>query len=145
VSLPPLAVAIVWIAVILGMTAAFVVFAHKWRQRRMREGAATASDLLAEFHEIRSRGEISEQEYQRIKQRLSSEVKRELSEEHAANSGDPAQVLKATARRLLANHQPTSDNARTDEGETNGAAGGAAREGCDATPPNGGDSTEERR
>jgi len=160
VSLPPLAVAIVWIAVILGMTAAFAIFAHKWRERRMRDDAAKASDLLAEFNEIRSRGELSAEEYQRIKQRLNSEVQRELTEEHAAASGDPTQKLKATARRLLASHQETSHqptrhqqashqqighDTQADNGETNGAAGGSAQEGCDATPPNGGDSTEERR
>ncbi|QDV74959.1 hypothetical protein [Botrimarina mediterranea] len=139
-SLPPLAVAIVWIAVILGMTAAFIVFVHKWRERRVQERESTASDLLSEFHEIRSRGELSAEEYQRIKERLNAEVQRELIEGDAKDSSDPARALKATARRLLSSH-----HAPTGEGETNGAVGGAAQDGCDAAPPSGGDSTEERR
>ncbi len=153
-SFPPLAIATFWIAVILGMTAAFFVFAHQWRLRRAREDETTASDLLAEFLELRSRGDLSEQEYQRIKERLNSEVQRELIDEAAAPRGkDPTRALKATARSLLAgrNSEPTGgnperkSNARAGERETNGAAGGSAGEGCDAAPPSGGDSTEERR
>lgn len=139
-SLPPLATATFWIAVILGMTAAFIVFAHKWRGRRSHSGGPRASDLLAEFLEVRSRGDLSEQEYQRIKERLNAQIQRELAEEGEANSGDAAQALKQTARILLADY-----SARTDERETTGAASGAAREDCDAAPPSGGDSTEERR
>jgi hypothetical protein len=147
VSLPPLAIAIVWIAVILGMTAAFAVFAHKWRERRMRDDATTASELLTDFLELRSRGELSAEEYQRIKERLNAEVERELAEEGESPSGaDPTRALKATARSLLAEHNAEQKgSARAGERETNGAAGGAAQDGCDAKPPNGGDSTEERR
>lgn len=146
-SLPPLAIAIVWIAVILGMTAAFAVFAHKWRERRMRDDATTASELLTDFLELRSRGELSAEEYQRIKERLNAEVQRELAEEGESSSGaDPTRALKATARSLLAEHNSEQkSNARAGERETNGAAGGAAQDGCDAKPPSGGDSTEERR
>jgi hypothetical protein len=144
VSLPPLAIAIVWIAVILGMTAAFAVFAHKWRERRMRDDATTASELLTDFLELRSRGELSAEEYQRIKERLNAEVQRELAEE--GGGADPTRALKATARSLLAEHNAEQKgSARAGERETNGAAGGAAQDGCDAKPPNGGDSTEERR
>ena len=104
-SLPPLAIAIVWIAVILGMTAAFAVFAHKWRERRMRDDATTASELLTDFLELRSRGELSSEEYQRIKERLNAEVQRELAEEgESPNGADPTRALKATARSLLAEH-----------------------------------------
>jgi hypothetical protein len=142
-----LAIATFWIAVILGMTAAFFVFAHKWRERRIQSAAPTASDLLAEFLELRSRGEISDQEYQRIKDRLSTQMEREMTEDvGAAQDDDAARALKQTARMLLAGHKSEQkSDARAGERETNGAAGGSAGEGCDAAPPSGGDSTEERR
>ena len=141
VSIPPLAAATFWIALILGLTAGFFIAVRKWAKRRERVETRSASQMMAEFREMRSRGELNDEEFQRIKDRLGPQLQAELSEAGGAVSvADAAEVLKQTARTLLSGYDGGAG-----ERETTDAAGGAAQEGCDATPPANGDSTEERR
>lgn len=164
-SIPPLAAAIFWIGLILGVTAGFFVFVRKWAARRARGEAPSAGDLLSEFRELHARGEISDNEYGRIKENLTPQLQQEIDATGgAATVADAADALKETARQLLAGwggesegrggtggREPTGDRGlsddreEADDREATDAEGGAAQEGCDAEPPDGGDSTEERR
>ncbi|TWT99653.1 hypothetical protein Pla108_05960 [Botrimarina colliarenosi] len=140
-SIPPLAAATFWIALILGITAGFFVVVRKWAKRRQRSYARSANDLMAEFRELHARGELTDTEFQRIREKLAPALTYELHRPgEAANVTEAAEVLKQTARTLLAGWSGTEG-----ERDTNDAAGGAAQEGCDAKPPIGGDSTKESR
>lgn len=142
-QIPPLAQALLWLALIAGMLWAFFVFVRAWRERRDEEETLSASELMAHFRDLHDQGDLSDVEFRRIKERLTPQLQLEMAEGGAADIADAARSLKETARTLLAGWAGAAGE--PDKRETSGAAGGAAREDCDAEPPSGGDSTQERR
>lgn len=157
-NIPPLAAATFWIALILAMTAGVFVLARQWARRRERGENPGANDLLAQFRELHARGGLSDAEFRRVRERLTPQLQFELSGAGGAGTvEEAAQVLKRTAQSLLAGWNPeeirpsgpsvTRDDCDGAAGQrdADGAAGGAAGGDCEATPPAGGDSTEERR
>lgn len=159
VNIPPLAAAILWIAVILGMTAGLFVLARRLANRAGTGELPGANSLLARFRELRERGGLSDAEFVRIRERLAPLAEQELMAGGTVGVGDAAETLKRTAQAMLAGwnererEELAAENAGEGAGrsapagqrEAGGVAGGAAGEGFDATPPDGGDSTGERR
>lgn len=154
VSIPPLAAAVFWIALILAITAGFFVFVRKWAASRSQH-AATASQLMSQFRDLHSRGGLSDKEFARIKAKLGPEIQLEASEAvNATTMAEAATLLQQTAETLTndwaATEAPDGQSKRRDErdeeverGESgeDEPGGDAAQDGCDEPPPNGGDST----
>jgi hypothetical protein len=61
----------------LFLLAAAVALAHHY-YRRLRRQDSPADAMLTEFHEIRDRGELSEEEYKKIKTLLSQRLRKDL-------------------------------------------------------------------
>lgn len=73
VTIPPLVVATLWLAVILALLAGFVLLARRWTGRS-GEDRESASELLSKFREVHARGELSDTEYRTIKTKLAPEL-----------------------------------------------------------------------
>lgn len=147
-SIPPVALAIFWFAVIAGMLALFFVFVRKWRIGGDVE-RQSAGELLAEYRALHHRGELSDAEFRQIEEKLGPELVEQAAIESVGSTDDAAQALKQTARSLLAGYSEKAKAAAkdgragaSDQSKPSDAAGGARREGCDEPPPDGGDSTE---
>lgn len=151
VSIPPLAAAVFWIALILAITAAFFVFLRKWSASRDQE-LATASQLMSQFRDLHARGGLSDKEFGRIKAKLGPEIQLEAGQTaNATTMADAAILLQQTAEAMTtdwaATEAPEEESDRRDEAGGHGKSGGedpggdAAQDDCDESPPNGGDST----
>ncbi|MEQ8846592.1 hypothetical protein [Botrimarina sp.] len=129
--------------------------APSWRDAYGQGAGDRASELMSQFRDLHERGGLSTGEFQHIKAKLAPLLQ-------AENSAAAAQELSADARQTLreATHfvaerqqkraagAPSPGEGRaaqSEQREPSGAAGGAARGGCDAAPPAGGDSTREDR
>lgn len=153
-SIPPFAVGVLWLALILGVTAGFFVLARKLRQRRGGDRAMTASELLAEFRELRDEGELTDEEFNHIRTKLAPQLQVEAGSAAAGSTSmaEAAASLRGTAELLAggwaggADASERADRAgRSDQRDPTGTAGRDAHDGCDAAPPVGGDSTEDDR
>ncbi len=72
-SIPPLAIATLWLAVILGMTAGFFLLVRKWAGRS-GDSSQEASEMLTKFRHLHARGGLSDAEYRTIKTKLAPEL-----------------------------------------------------------------------
>lgn len=168
-SIPPLAAATFWIAVILGLAAGVFLLSRRLL-RQSRSHQWSANELLADFRELHETGELTDNEYKKIRTKLGSKLQEEVAVEGVSDLQDAAAALKETARSLLAGQSDQAvakvdsdelaqgDSATESDGsvahdQTNGSdtEGGTGRvspaeqEGCDEPPPTGGDSTEGSR
>ena len=140
-TVPPLALAAFWIAVILAMTAGFVFFVRNWTAKT-DSGAAGASELLSGFRRVHARGGISDAEFHRIRAALAPEVRREA--QALATEGGllaEAELLREEAAAGLGGDPVDAGDAAgpNNQGEGGEAAGPAAGDGCDAAPAQRGD------
>ncbi|MEO0532122.1 MAG: hypothetical protein AAF266_16360 [Planctomycetota bacterium] len=151
-SIPPLAAGVFWIALILGMTAGFFVFVRRWAARRNRDVGATASEMMSQFRSLHARGGLSDEEFATIKAKLGPELQLEAGQAVSATTmAEAATLLQQTAEAmttdLTAAKKAADQSERVDEAVRRGESGedepggGAAQDGCDEAPPNGGDST----
>jgi len=68
----------------LGLVTALIVFAiivaitQRWRKRSPTEGL-TAGDQLSHFRELRDRGEITAEEFERIRAQLAGDLRKEMN------------------------------------------------------------------
>lgn len=78
-SIPPIAQAALWLALILVLTGGAF-----WLMRRLRDGSAndtpSASDLLTKFRDLHARGGLSDEEYRTIRTKLAAELQSDLRE-----------------------------------------------------------------
>lgn len=150
-SIPPLAVGVLWLALILGLTAGAFVFARKLRERRGETKPVTANELLAEFRGLYDDGELTDEEFNHIRTRLVPLLQAEANSAVASthSMAEAAASLRGAAELLAGGWAGGAGRADltggTDQRDPNDAAGRDAHAGCDAAPPNGGDSTESDR
>lgn len=149
VEVPPLAIGVMWLAVILGITAGFVVLVRKLRERGGGGGEAlSANQMLAGFRELHTSGELSEEEFGAIRSKLSPALRAEADSAHAGATTmvDAAASLRGAAELMAETWAARTDrDAQSDQRDPSDADGRDAQEGCDAAPPAGGDSTEDGR
>jgi len=150
-SIPPLAVGVLWLAVILAITAGFV-----WLARRLRRGGGgsaepSASEMLAGFREAHAAGELSDAEYQTIRERLAPAIRLEATGAAggATTMAEASAALRGVAETLSSGWSVETERAggdnRPDQRDAAGAGDASGDDGCDAAPPDGGDSTGEGR
>lgn len=73
---------LIGIAAIGGIIAASILlllFARRLR-RKMHEQTPAAGDALAHFRELHARGELSREEYQRIRSSLAQQIRRDVTD-----------------------------------------------------------------
>jgi len=75
----PLFLAALWIAVIIALTALFVLVARRFRGSAAQDGPS-ANELLAKFRELHVRGGLSDDEYRTIKTKLATQPDAESSD-----------------------------------------------------------------
>lgn len=149
-TISPLTIGLFWLAVILGITAGFVVLARKLAQRQTVK-SEDANELLAQFRGLHSRGSLSDKEFARIRSKLGPQIKREATEATQASTMAEAAAAMRRATEESAgewndsSEDQTDNTDREDQQGTSDAADHAARGDCDTTPPNGGDSTQNDR
>lgn len=100
VTTPPIAVAVMWIALILAMTAGLFYVVRKWAGKTGQDRPG-ASEMLSEFRELHARGGLSDLEYRRIKALLAPAL--QLEAEGAASAGVMAEAtasLREAATRF---------------------------------------------
>ena len=78
VTIPPVALATLWLAVILALTAGFFLFVRKYAGR-IGQDRQDASKLLTNFREVHARGHLSDDEYRTIKTKLAPELTAEVA------------------------------------------------------------------
>lgn len=150
-SIPPLAIGVLWLALILGLTAGAFVLARKLRERRGGTKPVTANELLAEFRALHDDGELSDEEFSHIRTKLVPLLQAEANSAAAGTDSmaEAAAQLRGTAELLAGGWAGGAGGADltggSDQRDPNDAAGHDAHAGCDAAPPNGGDSTEADR
>lgn len=78
-SIPPIAQAALWLALILVLTGGAF-----WLMRRLRDGSAedtpAASELLTKFRDLHARGGLSDEEYRTIRTKLAAELQSDSRE-----------------------------------------------------------------
>lgn len=148
-SIPPFATGVLWLALILGVTAGFFVAARKLRERRGGNGEpVSANQLLAEFRELHDNGELSDEEFKTIRLKLVPQLQEEANSAAAGATtmAEAAASLRGSAELLTGGWAGRGDlTGRSDQRDPSDAAGRDAHDGCDAAPPDGGDSTEDVR
>ena len=72
-TIPPLAIAALWFAFILALTAAFFYGVRKWAGKAGRD-PQLASDMLTKFRDLHASGGLSDSEYRTIKTKLAPEI-----------------------------------------------------------------------
>lgn len=155
-SIHPLTIGLLWIAVILGMTAAVFVAIKKLGRLRAAQRGASASQMLAQFRDLHGRGGLSDEEFSTIRGKLGPQVQAEAGEAVSGSSvADAASALQSAAAlaaeewsdRDVSEGQPERPDPSGEggAGDRSAEANGAAGEGCEADPPVGGDSTEDGR
>lgn len=156
-TIPPFAVGVLWLALILGVTAGVFVLARKLRQQRGDGRTLTANELLAEFRGLHDEGELTDEEFNHIRARLVPQLQAEANSVAAANGSrsEAAASLRGTAELLAGGWAGGTEGVDVSgRGELAGGSGQRdptdvdgrdAHDGCDAAPPNGGDSTGEDR
>lgn len=155
-SIHPLTIGLIWIAVILGITAAAFVLIKKLGRRRAARQGASASQMLAQFRDLHGRGGLSDEEFSSIRSKLGPEVQNEAEDSvNSSSIADAAVALQNAAAMATEDWSGRegsgSGRERPDPSGADGAgdrsaeANGAAGEGCEADPPAGGDSTENDR
>jgi uncharacterized membrane protein len=66
----------IWMGVLLGLVVVGVVIVQRYRGRIAEKGA-TAGELLANFQEMRTRGEIDDGDYRKIRSVLGNQLHRD--------------------------------------------------------------------
>jgi uncharacterized membrane protein len=80
VSAETLTHAILGLSVLLGLVVVGVLIVQSFRGG-MKQAGHTAGELLANFEEMRSRGDINDADYRKIKSVLGEELHRELKDD----------------------------------------------------------------
>lgn len=153
VSIHPLTTGLVWIAVILGITAVAFVVIKKLGRRRAAQQSASPSQMLAQFRELHGRGGLSDEEFSTIRSKLGPQVQNEAEDSvNSSSMADAATALQNAAALAAEDWSDREGSERrrerpdpsgaADAGDRSAEANGAAGEGCEAAPPDGGDSTE---
>lgn len=77
--LPTLELRLLWfvLAGVVLLGAVVIITVDRWRRRPTRH-QSTASDQLSEFRSLYERGELSREEFERIRSRLGKQLRREL-------------------------------------------------------------------
>ncbi|MEN0110752.1 MAG: hypothetical protein AAF805_08510 [Planctomycetota bacterium] len=119
-TVPALAIAVMWIAAILAVTAGFFFAVRRWAGKTA-DDRPDASELLTKFRELHASGELSDSEYRNIKSTLAPLVESEAaalaSGEAAADAAALREVAAAQAealRSLAAGGEQRADADRDD-------------------------------
>ncbi len=72
-SIPPLALATFWLAVVLALMAGCFLLVRKWAGRS-GDSSQEASEMLTKFRHLHARGGLSDEEYRTIKGKLAPEL-----------------------------------------------------------------------
>ena len=86
-TIPPLAEATLWFALILALTAGFFHFVRKLAGR-IGQDRLYASEMLTKFREVHARGGLSDAEYRTIKTKLAPELLTETVPEPEVGSDE---------------------------------------------------------
>jgi hypothetical protein len=79
-SIDTLVQAILAVGVLIGLVIVGVLIVQSFRGSAVRKGP-TANELLTNFQEMRSRGDIDDADYRKIKSVLGAELHRELKDD----------------------------------------------------------------
>ena len=70
---------ILWLSVLVGLVVCAVLIVQRFRGRAGEKGAS-ANELIANFQEMKSRGDISDADYRKIKSVLGAQLHGELKD-----------------------------------------------------------------
>ena len=97
-------------AVLVGVV--LITLVDRWR-KRAAEPPGTANEQLAEFRSLYERGELSQEEFERIRARLQEQLRRELEVQSGGPQPPPSAPPTAPAQPPTAEHPPpTPGNGR---------------------------------
>lgn len=80
------------LALTLIVGAAAIMYAERWKKRAIHSVDVQSADDLAEFRELFEKGEITEEEYDKIRQRTAQRMKHDLG---LAPASPPASSRRA--------------------------------------------------
>lgn len=78
---------IIWLAVLAMLTVLAVYVVRSWRESS-GDDQISVNDLLSNYREMHSRGEISDEEFRTIKTALKEKLQQELARKESTDSGN---------------------------------------------------------